>query len=88
MSRLKKILYFILGWQIIPLIFASINVWIWKVDEFKTFYWYFSIVYLLCYILFPLVYRESISRKIPNRYAFYGIMYGVFWGIGILLCFF
>lgn len=86
MKRLKKILCFVLGWQIVPLIFALINVWIWQIDSFKIFYCYFSIVYLLCYISFPLFYRPNIAKKIPNKYAFYGIMYGIFWIFGILLC--
>lgn len=88
MKRLKKILYFVLGWVIVPPVLAIITVWLFQIDAFKEIYGYFSLIYLLSYILFPLFYRGALQNKFPNKYAFYAVIYLTLCLLNLLMCFF
>lgn len=87
MQRLKKVLYFILGQIMIPLVCGAINALIFGHDCFKYFHMYFSVVYIICYLLFPILYCGKIIKWFSNKYVFYIIMYLIFEMFGIGLCF-
>lgn len=85
MRRFKKIFYFILGSIVVPFVLGALNAFLWGKETFEYFYKYFSLVYLICYLLFPALYRKNMPERFPNKYAFYGVMYLVFWVLGIVL---
>lgn len=85
MHRLKKVLYFTIGEIVFPFLFVFFNAIIWGNNGFEYFYKYFLLVYIICYFLFPVLYRGKMVEKFPNRYAFYGMLYFGFEVLGILL---
>ena len=85
MSRLKKILYFTVGEIVVPFLLGAANAFIFGNDTFNFFYGYFLLVFLLCYFLFPVLYRGKMVEKFPSRCAFYGMLYLGFEILGILL---
>ena len=36
---------------------------------------FWSLIYLVAYILFPILYKNNISQRFPNKFVFYGILY-------------
>lgn len=84
---LQKILYFTLGEIVVPLVMGVFNALIFKNDSFEYFYPYFLLVFLVCYLLFPLIYREKMLKICPHRYVVYVWMYFFFelLGIGLYL---
>ena len=72
MIRLKKIFYFILGWLCVPVILSFSTLLIWNFERGISFW---SLVYLVAYILFPILYKNNISQWFPNKFVFYGILY-------------
>ncbi|MCM1324716.1 MAG: hypothetical protein NC218_11395 [Acetobacter sp.] len=87
MKRFKKILYFVLGDIVVPFVLGAVNALIWGNEAFDYFYKYFLFVYFVCYLLFPVLYRKNMPKRFPNKYAFYGVMYLVFWVIGVVSLF-
>lgn len=72
MVRLKKIFYFILGWLSVPAVLSFSTLLIWDLKKGISFW---SLVYLVAYILFPILYKNNISQRFPNKFVFYGILY-------------
>ena len=84
MKRFRKIIYFILGWLFIPVILSFSTLFVF---EFKKGIGFWSLVYLISYLIFPLLYRNTIPQRFSNRYIFYGIIYLVLLIIFLLCCF-
>lgn len=87
MQRLKKVLYFILGQIMVPLICGVLNAAIFGHECFEYFYIYFSVVYIISYLLFPVLYGGNTAKLISNKYVFYVMVYLIFEILGIGLCF-
>ncbi|MBR4105757.1 MAG: hypothetical protein IKK52_00460 [Alphaproteobacteria bacterium] len=74
MLRFKKIVYFVLGLLVVPLllggVFALLNT-----TDYNTAYNFFGGTYLINYLLFPLCYKSKIKQKITNKYIAYLLLY-------------
>lgn len=88
MQKLKKVFYFILGGSIIPFLLSFPYAYIFKADNLKEFKAYWFISYLLIYLFFPFLYQKNIKKRFSNKYAFYGILYLVFFILGLMLFFY
>ena len=74
MTMLKKIVYFILGLIIVPFGVGLPFLFLGS-DVYEDAIEFFGGVYLIIYLLFPLLYRKKLQKFIPNRYVFYGVLY-------------
>ena len=72
MKKFRTLFYFILGWLSIPTILSLTTLFVLDLKKGMTFW---NIIYLISYIIFPLLYRNNIPQKFPNKYLFYGIIY-------------
>ena len=88
MRKLKKVFYFILGWSVIPFVLSIPYAYILQADNLKEFKAYWFIMYFIIYLIFPIIYKESMQKRIPNKYAFYGVIYTIFFILGLLLFFY
>lgn len=73
---MKKIFLFIIGFFLIPTILGSATAYLHNMENYETYVGYWGSIYLLIYILFPLIYRDKIKQKI-NKYAFYVLLYSL-----------
>ena len=85
MPKLKKAFYFMLGLSVVPFLLSIPYAYILQADNLKEFKAYWLIAYFIIYLIFPLLYKEDIQKHVPNRYAFYGIIYAVFFILGLCL---
>ena len=83
---MRKIVYFITGILVVPAVFGMATSYFFGSDDYETFVGFWGSVYLLVYLLFPLIYRGKIAQKIFNRYMMYAILYAIA-GILLLLLF-
>ena len=74
MLNLKKICYFIIGLVFIPLVFSAICAFITTFD-YEDNIDFFGGMYLIVYLLFPLLYRGKLKNIFINKYVFYGLLY-------------
>lgn len=74
MQKLKKIIYFILGLLTIPYLIGLPLSVILQIDM-DAIVDYFGGVYLIVYVLFPLIYRQRIREYFPNKYLFFILLY-------------
>ena len=74
MLNLKKICYFITGLVFIPLVFSAICAFI-TTSDYEDNIDFFWGMYLIVYLLFPLLYRGRLQNIIKNKYVFYGLLY-------------
>ena len=74
MLNLKKIGYFIIGLIVIPFIFSVIFAFGTNSD-YEDSIDFFGGMYLICYLLFPLLYRGKLQNITQNKYVFYGLLY-------------
>ena len=72
MQSVKKVIFFILGYFFIPIVMAMLTSFALEIKEGRSFW---GIIFLIAYMLFPLIYRGNISKKFPNKYIFYGVIY-------------
>lgn len=85
MQKLKKAFYFMLGLNVVPFLLSIPYAYILQADNLKEFWAYWFIAYFIIYLIFPLLYKENIQKHVPNRYAFYGIIYIVFFILGLAI---
>lgn len=85
MQKLKKAFYFLLGFLFIPEILSELTALILNLYNSRLLVGYYALVFLIIYFAFPFLYRKDIPKHFPNRYAFYGILYLIFWIFGIIL---
>lgn len=78
MERVKKIIYFLIGLAIVPVIVAYSTAFVLKIDIFERLYTSLLIDYMIAYILTPLLYRENIQKYL-NKYAFFALIFFLFW---------
>ncbi len=71
---MKKIFLFIIGFFLIPTILGSATAYLYDMENYETYVGYWGSIYLLLYIIFPLIYRGKIKHKI-NKYTFYALLY-------------
>lgn len=88
MPNLKKVFYFILGLSIVPFLFSFPYAYIFRADNLTEFKAYWFISYLLIYLIFPPLYQKNIKKRFPNKYTFYGILYLIFFILGMILFFY
>lgn len=74
---MRKIVYFIIGILVVPAVFGMATSYFFGSDDYETFVGFWGVVYLLIYLLFPLIYRGKIVQKISNRYMMYAIPYAL-----------
>ena len=74
MAMLKKIAYFILGLFVVPLA-VGLPFLSFGARTYEDSIGFFGGVYLIIYLLFPLLYRKKLQKFIPNKYVFYGVLY-------------
>lgn len=74
MLNFKKICYFITGLVFIPLVFSAICAFI-TTSDYEDNIDFFGGMYLIVYLLFPLLYRGKLKNIIINKYVFYGLLY-------------
>jgi len=85
MQRLKKAFLFVLGLEFVPLFLGNINALIFGEEYQKVFSGYFLLVYLVVYFSFPFLYQKDTSKRFPNKYMFYAVLYFIFWMFGAVL---
>lgn len=78
MKRVKKIIYFLIGLAIVPVIVAYSTAFVLKIDIFERLYTSLFIDYMLAYILTPLLSRANIQKYL-NKYAFFALIFFLFW---------
>ena len=71
---LKKIAFFILGLIVVPLGVGLPFLFLGS-DIYEDAIEFFGGVYLIIYLLVPLLYRKKLQEFISNRYVFYGVLY-------------
>ena len=71
---MKKILLFIIGFFLIPTLLGSATAYLFNPENYETYVGFWGSIYLLIYIVFPLIYRDKIKQKI-NKYTFYALLY-------------
>ncbi len=74
MAMLKKIAFFILGLIVVPLGVGLPFLFLGS-DIYEDAIEFFGGVYLIIYLLVPLLYRKKLQEFISNRYVFYGVLY-------------
>ena len=74
MTMLKKIAFFILGLIVVPLGVGLPFLFLGS-DIYEDAVEFFGGVYLIIYLMFPLLYRKKLQEFISNRYVFYGVLY-------------
>ena len=75
MINIKKIVYFTIGFLSVSFIFGLITAMLLKTEEYELFVEVWGIIYLLIYLLFPMIYHGKIAEKIPNKYVMFAIFY-------------
>ncbi len=79
MERVKKIILFIAGLLVIPMVVAFLTAFILKIDIFERLYISLFFDYMIAYILTPFLYRPKIQKYITNKYIFFALIFFVFW---------
>lgn len=74
-----------MGFIFIPTVLAFITFFIQDIADFDTLLYYFRAVFLIIYLSFPILYRKEMPKLVPNRYAFYALLYLIFGTLGIIL---
>ena len=86
MIRFKKILYFTLGFILIPPTLAMVSCWLLDSANCETYISYWGSVYLFTYLLYPFIRKIKIFQKISNKYVIFTVCY-LFMAIPFLLIF-
>ncbi len=85
---MKKIIFFIIGFFIVPMIMGGITAFVFNPQDYELYAGFWGCVYLLIYIIFPLLYRPKIKQKM-NKSAFYALVYAILFTLtGICLIYF
>ena len=71
---MKKIISFIIGFFLIPSILGSATAYLFNQENYETYISFWGSIYLVIYILFPLLYSSKIKQRI-NKYPFFAILY-------------
>ncbi len=74
-----------LGLSVFPFLLSIPYAYILQADNLKEFKAYWLIAYFIIYLIFPLLYKENIQKQVPNKYAFYSMIYIVFFILGLSL---
>lgn len=74
MLNLRKICYFIIGLIVIPFVFSLIFAFF-TASDYEDSIDFFGGMYLIVYLLFPLLYKGKLKNIITNKYVFYGLLY-------------
>lgn len=75
MNSIKKIIYFTTGILIVPFTLGIVTSWLLNSDDYERYVGFWGSVYILIYILFPVIYRGKVSEKISNKYIMFLIFY-------------
>lgn len=75
MIRFKKILYFILGFFLVPATLGMISCWLLDPANCETYVSYWGSVYLFTYLLFPFIRKIKIFQNISNKYVIFAVCY-------------
>lgn len=70
----KKIGYFVLGLIVVP-ICVGLPFLCFDTNTYEDSINFFGGIYLLIYLLFPLLYRQNVQKILPNKYIFYILLY-------------
>ena len=73
---MKQIMFFIIGFFIVPIIMGGITAFVFNPQDYELYAGFWGSVYLLIYIIFPLLYRPKIKQKM-SKPAFYVLIYAV-----------
>lgn len=85
---MKKIIFFIIGAIFIPMLMSGLTAFIFAPRDYEAYSGFWWSIYLLIYIIFPLLYRPKIKQKM-SKTAFYVLIYAVlFFIIGLSLIYF
>lgn len=74
MLNLKEICSFIAGLIVVPFVFSLIFAFL-TTSDYEDSIDFFWGMYLIVYLLFPLLYRGKLKNIIINKYVFYGLLY-------------
>lgn len=80
---MKKIFLFIIGFFLIPTILGSATAYLYNPENYETYIGYWGSIYLLIYIIFPLIYQDKITQNI-NKYTLYALIYLILFLLTIL----
>ena len=85
---MKKIIFFIIGFFVVPMIMGGITTIVFTPQDYELYVGFWGSVYLLIYIIFPLLYRKTIKQKM-SKPAFYMLIYAVLFIVTslFLICF-
>ena len=75
MNSIKKIVYFTTGILMIPFTLGLITSWALKSDDYERYVGFWGSVYILIYILFPVIYRGKVAEKVSNKYIMFLVFY-------------
>jgi len=88
MQKYKKALFFVLGFLFIPEILSKLTALALGLYDDWLLTGYFAFVFLIIYFTFPILYCKDVPKRFPNKYAFYGLLYLIFWIFGAILALF
>lgn len=75
MINIKKIVYFTIGFLSVSFILGITTAILLKTEEYDLFAEVWGIIYLVIYLLFPIIYRGRIAEKVPNKYIIFVLLY-------------
>ena len=73
---MKKIIFFIIGAVFVPMLMSWLTAFVFAPRDYEVYSGFWWGVYLLVYILFPLLYRPKIKQKM-SKPVFYVLIYAV-----------
>ncbi len=81
---MKKIIFFIIGFFLIPTALSSATAYLFAPENYETYIGFWGSIYLAVYILFPLIYSGKI-KQFTNKYIFYALIYALLFFVFCLL---
>lgn len=85
---IKKAILFIFGFLVIPSFLGYITAFLLTDQEnYKKYISLWEIIYIISFILFPILHRGKLKNKVPNEYIFYLIIYTTLFLLFLLTCF-
>lgn len=81
---MKRIIFFIIGFFLIPAILGYITAYLFNPENYETYVGFWGSIYLIVYIIFPFIFRGKI-KQFTNKYILYTLIYALLFLIFSLL---
>jgi len=81
---MKKIIFFIIGFFLIPTALGSATAYLFNPENYETYIGFWGSIYLIVYVTFPFIFRGKI-KQFTNKYTLYTLIYVLLFFIFYLL---